>query len=334
LYRRGDEEVEVIPLVVGSAVSLGLGLFAWTAYATRRATAPYPPAGRFVTVDGTRLHYLERGGGQPVVFLHGGMLDAHDFLPAIETVADAGMRGIAFDRPGYGHSQRPAEPVTPVEQARLIAAALRELDVDRPILVAHSYSGVIALAYALHHPDRLAGLVLVSAATYGGEAYDGHDDPISRLATLPVLGTLLRHTVLTPLGALAVPRMVAATFSPDPVPDGYLARATALWPRPAQFLANRRDVLAFSPSAQALSPRYREVTVPTVIVYGERDPFRVPEHARRLVREIPDAQLLVIPDAGHMLPQVRPAVVLDAIRRLPRRPAGASATARPRTPRR
>ncbi|MFS8479996.1 MAG: alpha/beta hydrolase [Micromonosporaceae bacterium] len=307
----------MVPLVVGGSVSLGLGLYAWTAYATRRATTAYPPDGRFVTVAGTRLHYLERGEGQPVVFLHGGLLDAHDFLPALEAVADAGMHGIAFDRPGYGHSQRPAEPVTPVEQARLIAAALRELDVDRPILVAHSYSGVIALAYALHYPDRLAGLVLISAAAYGGAAYDGHDDPTSRLATLPVLGTLLRHTILRPLGARAVPRMVAATFAPDPVPEGYLARATALWPRPAQFLANRRDVLAFSPTAQALSPRYPEISVPTVIVYGERDPFRVPEHAKRLARQMPHARLSVIPGAGHMLPQVRPAVVLDAIRQLP-----------------
>lgn len=61
--------------------------------------------GSFVTVEGIRLHYMRKGKGVPVVFLHGGILCADDFKEVMEIAASCGYEAIAFDRPGYGYSE-------------------------------------------------------------------------------------------------------------------------------------------------------------------------------------------------------------------------------------
>ncbi len=91
----------------------------------------FPPAGKFITIDNCKLHYITAGKGQPVVFLHGGMLSSRDFNAVIQLAAMQGYHAIAFDRPGYGYSERPkGVKVTPIYQARLIYRALKELGID------------------------------------------------------------------------------------------------------------------------------------------------------------------------------------------------------------
>src|SRR3954469_4346806 len=86
-----------------------------------------PPAGRFVEVDGVRLHYLERGAGPPVVLLHGNVVTAEDWaLSGVLARVAGAPRVVAFDRPGYGHSDRPRGSAwTAAAQAELLREALR-----------------------------------------------------------------------------------------------------------------------------------------------------------------------------------------------------------------
>jgi pimeloyl-ACP methyl ester carboxylesterase len=129
-----------------------------------QAERKHPPKGSFVATDGVRLHYLERGHGQPVVFLHGNGAMIEDML--ISGVLDHAApkyRAIAFDRPGFGHSERPrGRSWTAAAQAALFAKALAQLGVERPIVVGHSWGTLVALALALDHPQSVAGLVLAS----------------------------------------------------------------------------------------------------------------------------------------------------------------------------
>lgn len=129
----------------------GGALHLYTTLRVREWEQAYPPSGKAIEVDGTALHYVDAGQGRPVILLHGGILSSIDFTEVVSIAAGRGFRAIAFDRPGYGHSQRPAGKVTPVAQARLIHQAAEALKLDKPILVAHSYSGSIAMAYALEY---------------------------------------------------------------------------------------------------------------------------------------------------------------------------------------
>jgi pimeloyl-ACP methyl ester carboxylesterase len=135
---------------------------------SRRAERENPPLGRFLDVDGVRLHYLERGTGSPLVLLHGNGGMIQDFLSSgLVDEAGGSHRVIVFDRPGYGYSARPRGQVwTPDAQADLLASALRQLGVERATVLGHSWAGQVAVAMADRHPDVVSGLVLEGGYFY------------------------------------------------------------------------------------------------------------------------------------------------------------------------
>lgn len=300
------------------AVVLSGGLFAYNRYKIKQAEARFPPSGKFVTVEGIKLHYVSKGSGKPVVFLHGGVLTGNDFEKVMEKAVAQGYHAISFDRPGYGYSERPQnEEVTPVVQAKLIHGALQELGIEKPIIVGHSWSGTLVLSYALSYPDDISGIVTLGGAMYK-EGYPAENgDPISTLVTTPIIGDIILHTLLqSPLGTALAESMLKATFAPEPIPSGYREASLALWLRPSQFRANREDVLAFSPTSAKISKRYKEIKNPIVIVVGKNDPFGTMDQAARLKQDIPHAKLVVLPDVAHMIPQNHPDLVMDAINAL------------------
>src|SRR5512132_4332188 len=130
----------------------------------RSAEIQHPPTGRFIDVAGVKLHFLERGSGTPVVLLHGNGVLAQDFVGSgvLEHLA-AHHRVVAFDRPGFGFSERPRNRTwTPEAQADLLRSAFERLRIERPVVVGHSWGTLVALALALNHPERVHGLLLLS----------------------------------------------------------------------------------------------------------------------------------------------------------------------------
>src|SRR5882672_10949200 len=126
------------------------------------ANAVDPAVGRFITVDGTRLHYIDRGSGIPVILLHGNGSMIGDFVSSgITERLGPGHRVVTFDRPGFGYSERPrGRTWGPFEQAKLLLRAFSLLGIERPIVVGHSWGTLVALALALEDREKIAGLVL------------------------------------------------------------------------------------------------------------------------------------------------------------------------------
>jgi pimeloyl-ACP methyl ester carboxylesterase len=292
-------------------VALALNAFTWL---RRRARTPAP--GNFTDAAGARLHYVSRGSGPAVVFLHGNDATHLDFtLSLLDYAAAAGYRAIAFDRPGHGYSTAARGAASVLAQMESIRAALAALGITRPIIVGHSWSGAVALAYAVAHPDELGGIVLLGGAAY---ASGSGLFPDPRFITLvPGLGRLAWST-----GALFarpfVLRSFRQAFSPAPVPPEWLNAVAPfeIWDA-AHVQAAARDFLAPARELPALSARYPEIRVPTVIVTGDRDASVPPVgQGYRLARDIPHATVITVPGAGHMLPFTHPEAVLDAIRRV------------------
>jgi alpha-beta hydrolase superfamily lysophospholipase len=141
---------KAVPIAAGivvAAVASAL-LNRWLAQKAERRN---PPLGRFVTVNGVRLHYVERGSGTPLVLLHGNGSMIEDFQSSglIDLAAEK-YRVIAIDRPGFGHTNRPRNTVwTPEAQADLISAALKKIGVQRAIILGHSWGTLVGLALAV-----------------------------------------------------------------------------------------------------------------------------------------------------------------------------------------
>jgi alpha-beta hydrolase superfamily lysophospholipase len=154
------------------AVGATVGALAMSALYNRQradqAERDNPPAGRFIEVNGVRLHYVERGSGEPLVLLHGNGSMIQDFESSgLLAMAAKKYRVIAFDRPGFGYSERPRTTIwTPEAQADLIHAALRKIRVSRVIVLGHSWGASVATALALKYPQDVRGLVLASGYYY------------------------------------------------------------------------------------------------------------------------------------------------------------------------
>jgi pimeloyl-ACP methyl ester carboxylesterase len=300
-------------LVAGASAAAILGTALLNRAAARRAEAATPPAGTFVEVDGVRLHYVDRGEGAVVVLLHGNAVMLQDYeVSGVLPLAAEHHRVIAFDRPGFGYSERPRSKIwTPAAQAEVIAKALKQIGVDNAVVVGHSWGAMVALAMALNHPEAVSGLVLLSGYYYG----TARPEVISAsLPAVPIIGDLLAHTVVPLTGVMAGPVGVKASFAPAAIPDKFAALPKAMALRPSQVRASAADAALMVPSAIAVSHRYGELAMPVIIMAGAGDlVVHLDRHAKRLVGDIAGAELRVVPGQGHMLHYAVPEQVVAAI---------------------
>lgn len=286
---------------------------------SRRAELQHPPRGRFVTAGGVRLHYVDTGFGPSLVFIHGLGSTLDDF--AKSGVLDQGSRDyrvIAFDRPGYGYSERPGRvPWTPLAQARLLREALHELGAGRPLLVGHSWGCLVALAYALEYPQETRGVVLASGLYYPTLRLDA---PLLIPPAIPVIGTLLRHSLSPLIGRALWPMWLKILFAPMPVPGDFLPAWLAL--RPGQLRAVGEEAAMTLPWTARWRRRYSQIAVPTAIVAGTADRYVFSaRHSQRLHGEISHSTFLPVPGAGHMVHHAAPEALIRAARMLQDAPA-------------
>jgi pimeloyl-ACP methyl ester carboxylesterase len=311
-------------------IALVLVVLAIVNYAVARwAERKHPPEGKFIEVNGTRLHYSDRGTGRPVVLLHGNVVTGADYNTSGVAERLVGKyRVVVFDRPGFGHSERPrGRKWTAGEQADLIHAALVQLKVEPAVVVGHSWGTLVALALAERHSADVAGLVLLS----------GYYFPTPRLdallvapAAVPVLGDILRHTISPVFGWLNMPLMKRIMFAPAPLTERFKREySTALALRPSQLRATAADGALMMSDAKALSARYGELAMPVAVVAGSRDKVVSPDHAERLRGAVPDATLRTVEGAGHMVHHVATQQVVEAIEEIARRSKPASADQAP-----
>lgn len=278
----------------------------------QKAERENPPRGRFIEVDGVRLHYVERGSGRPVVLLHGNGTMIQDLQSSglIDLAAEK-YRVIAFDRPGFGHSARPRDRVWgPDEQADLFRKALDRLGIERAIVLGHSWAASIAVALAVRHPVSVEALVLASGYYFPASR---PDLALLSMPAIPVLGDVISHTLSPILARLMWPGLLRKVFGPQPVPEKFAGFPVEMAVRPSQLRASAEETAMMIPMAAAASRTYGEITVPTVILAGERDRLIDVEQSARLHRVVQDSRLRGIAGAGHMIQQTETSVVMAAI---------------------
>jgi pimeloyl-ACP methyl ester carboxylesterase len=308
---RSPKPVAWLAVPALAAGVLGI-LYRASEQAILQTEAKYPPLGRFLTVYGVPLHYLERGAGAPVVLIHGSGGVLQDFSMSILDRVAAQYRAVVFDRPGHGYSGRPADqPLTLDTNALLIHGAVRQLELEKPLMVGHAFGASVALQYALKYPDDIAALVLLSPSAY---AQGASVHPLFRLPTIPLLGPLVLNTLLVPLADRVARPLNERAFHPDPLPDEYHAVMLGLSARPEQFRAFAEENRLAGEGLAAISPRYGEIRPPVVIVAGDSD-LQTPleSQARPLHAALPGSVLIELPGTGHEVHHKHPQVVMNAI---------------------
>lgn len=285
-----------------AAAGLLLGTAAWTQWQTRRAERRFPPEGQFVDTAAGRVHYIEAGQGSPVILIHGNIGQANDFeASGLFTLLSQRHRVIAIDRPGYGYTERPMGRVwTPAAQAELIHQAMTALNVEKAVVLGHSYGAMIAAAMALAYPDAVKALVLVAGYFYPTPRLDTVMGAISKV---PVLGDTLRHSLMPPLSRLSNRLHAKRAFAPRAVSPKYEAFVPrAMMTRPVTLSGMAGDSSLMAASAASISRKYEKLRLPVTIVTGDGDKMvNTERQSFRLHQQLPQSELKVIPHAGHMV---------------------------------
>jgi pimeloyl-ACP methyl ester carboxylesterase len=301
----------------GAAVLAALGLINHAL--ARRAERRNPPEGKFLTVDGVRLHYIDSGTGSAVALLHGNGTMARDFvLSGVFNLLCKDHRVIAFDRPGFGFSDRPRGRIwTPDAQASLFQKALRRLDVHRAVVVGHSWGTLVAVALALRDQPTIAGLVLLSGYYFPSVRADV---ALMSWPAVPLLGDILRYTISPLLGRLMAPAAHRKMFAPSPVTERFAKEfPVELEVRPSQIRASAGEAALMIPGAAGLAKHHSELSLPVAIMAGRGDKIvDCDSQAGRLGTELPGSTLTKVPGAGHMIHHIVPEQVAAIIRDLVR----------------
>jgi pimeloyl-ACP methyl ester carboxylesterase len=279
----------------------------------------YPPVGRFLDLQGRKVHVWERGSnnqapGQSFLLIHGASGNLMEMKAAFDGVLPDHAHVLAVDRPGHGYSER-LSAVGDADlsiQAKMIVDAMDASSLVRPVVIGHSLGGAVALRLALDHPDKVSALILIAPVSHpwpGGIAW------YYNASSLPFIGPVFAQAIAPLAGYFTLESGIEGVFAPAKPPPGYKDRIGAgLVLRPATFEANARDVASLYDQIVAQSPRYSAIKQPVLIFTSDQDTVVSPEiHAKTLAQTLPDATLVIIPQTGHAPHHLAPARMLEEI---------------------
>jgi pimeloyl-ACP methyl ester carboxylesterase len=244
------------------------------------------------------LHVEVHGpaAARAVTLAHGFGGSARNWRPQLRTLRGR-FRVVVYDARGHARSQAPAEPAA-YRIHELVADLLRASEAGgdpRPVLGGLSLGAAVALRAALAHPERARALVLASHPAGPGS---GRGVAASALA----FADAIERDGLEAAGA----RFAWGPGSGLDRAGASLVRQGFLEHRPHALAHTLRECLARLEPVEALAPRLAELRLPVLVVAGERDLGSLPV-SRALSEALPAAQLVVIPDAGHVVNLAAPA---------------------------
>jgi len=299
----------VASLAIIGILILSAFRFAASRRESRTSREAAPSTGRFVKAGDVEIYLQEAGSGSgaPVVFVHGTGAWSETWRDSINALTAAGFRTVAIDLPPFGFSEKPGNGSYSLEaQAKRIVGVLDALDLNKAILVGHSFGGGPTVEAALMRTDRIKSLVLVDAAL-GLEAQSSDAPAIQRvfLSVTPLRDAVAAATITNPMFTKTFLKMFL--FKKDAATD----TRVAIYQRPFVVEGSTKAVSAWLPSflssqqvARSLDPgSYANLTMPVSLIWGAQDTVTPLSQAEHLKQLIPHAELTVLHDIGH-IPQV------------------------------
>jgi non-heme chloroperoxidase len=242
--------------------------------------------------NGVTLQYAEQGNpsGIPAVLIHGGTDSWHSYELVLPYLPDS-IRALALTMRGHGDSSRPESGYRYTDFSSDLARFMDVVGLQSAVIVGHSLGRAVAQRFAIDHPERTSGLVLIGA--FSGQA--------GTPAIVELAETVSKFT--------------------DPVDEGFVREfqvSTLAQPVPPEFLE-----LVIRESLKVPARVWREMfvgirdddaaselgklTVPTLVLSGDKDGFLPPGEVARVAAMIPGAQLVFYPEIGHALHWEEPA---------------------------
>ena len=260
---------------------------------------------------GMSINYEDRGEGQPLILLHGYGASTYSWRHVAPHFSKS-YRVIAIDLKGFGLSDKPLDnDYSVLDQSRMIAEFIRSYRLENVLLAGHSLGGAVALLTYLMQSDQgahpISKLVLLDTASYPQD--------------LPLFISILRVPVINELSLCLTSnnfksRMILrkAFFDHSKITEEMVATYGANLSLPGAYHALIKTAKQMlPPDLEEISGRYKSISIPVLLIWGEKDEIVPLEIGRRLAGNIPNAKLVVVPDCGHVPQEECPRQAIEAM---------------------
>lgn len=270
----------------------------------------YPFASNYFEINEHKLHYLDEGQGETVLFVHGTPSWSFDFRNVIKRLSP-GFRCVAIDHMGFGLSDKPEHyDYSTQNHSRTLEEFVRKKNLDKLILVVHDFGGPIGLNFAIQYPEKVKSLVILNSWLWSNR-----EDPdfirLSRILKSPLLPFLYRYLNFSPRFILP------QSFGDHKISKHLLKQYT----RPFAHKTERNGSLAFARSLLNDQEWFEELwrkkeaisTKPVLFIWGMKDPVIKSRYLDKFVSGFPDSKIFRMKTSGHFPQEEEPERVAEAI---------------------
>lgn len=272
---------------------------------------------KFIEINNVNIHYKEAGSGENTfILLHPFGGSTYSWREVMDDFAQYG-RVIAYDRPAFGLTERPMpenwveNPYGMKANIEILKSLLDEFGIEKAILVGNSAGGGLAVAFALEYPERVESLILVAPGVGGGRG------PQFPAWALPMMWTpQMRH--VSPLLMRDYQESLPNTIEREWFDQTKLTdeiKQTHLNLLKIKNWDRAFYELTFAPAYPELRPLLPNLTSKTFIIAGQEDRLIRPFYFEAITTEIPNAQLTLIPQCGHVPQEECPNEFMDVIKK-------------------
>lgn len=268
-----------------------------------------PQTGKFISTKNGEIFIQEMGpaDGQPLVFIHGSLAWSETWKEVMMPLSEKGFRTIAIDLPPFGFSKRPEKPAyTTKDQAQRIINLADAMQI-KPILVGHSFGGSPTVEAVMMAPDKFSGLILIDVAVDPNAKIEDGSNPV--LATFLKTNTIRNSLISATLTNPYLTRYFLQRFIYDP--SDATDEIVAIYQQPLSIYGSTNALgdwlpTLIIPETGLLNQSrisYQNLKLPTLIIWGERDTITPINLGYELKNLIPDSELTVLEETGH-IPQI------------------------------
>ena len=244
-----------------------------------------------IGIDATVIRYEDEGAGVPIVLLHGNGCDRHSMRPFVDRLRES-ARILNVDLRGFGESDKPLTGLDFATMAADIKSVLEHLRIPKAILLGYSMGGRVAQVYALRYPTACSGLILVASDMVVRDPKVARDTLARKWSSGDAV-ELFAHVVTD---SIRDTWRTVIEPAQEKVPDHV---ATAM----------RRQFQRYD-----IRKEMERCRVPVLVISGTEDRIVPPESSHEMARILPEAKLVMIPEAGHLVPFEQSDKTMKAIR--------------------
>ncbi len=273
-------------------------------------TSAYPFTPNYFEINGQKLHYIDEGKGETVLFVHGTPSWSFDFRHIIQKLK-AHYRCIAIDHIGFGLSDKPEHyDYSTQHHSKTLEQFVLEKQLDNITMVVHDFGGPIGLNVASQYPEKIKNLIILNSWLWSSED-DADYCKLKKILSNPLLPFLYRYLNFSP--RFVLPK----SFGDHKMPKHLLKQYT----KPFANKTQRNGALAFAQSLlndqewfeKLWHKRQTIANKPTLFVWGMKDPVIKPHYLEKFQKGFPHSKTLKLETSGHFPQEEQPEQIIHAI---------------------